>query len=77
MSLINYLKKEGVVILSYSLTPRSEEERFFETIKPTEVLKAFELEGFKKIDELLTNDSALEKREIVWITEVYKYAGNN
>jgi cyclopropane fatty-acyl-phospholipid synthase-like methyltransferase len=76
-NLINYLKKEGVVILSYSLTPRSEEKRFFETIKPTEVLKAFELEGFKKIDELLTDDSAIEKREIVWITEVYKYAENS
>ncbi|MEO2069589.1 MAG: class I SAM-dependent methyltransferase [Desulfurobacteriaceae bacterium] len=71
-NLAKYLKDDGVVILSYSLTPREERERFFERMDPKDVLEAFLAEGFRKEDELKTSDAFLERRDILWITEVYR-----
>ena len=70
--LAEYLKDNGIVILSYNLTHREEKTRFFEKINPETVLKAFSAEGFRKENELITRDASPEKREVLWITEVYK-----
>ena len=71
-NLAKYLKDNGIVILSYSLTPREERERFFEKMDPKDVLEAFLAEGFRKEDELKTSDAFSERREFLWITEVYR-----
>jgi 2-polyprenyl-3-methyl-5-hydroxy-6-metoxy-1,4-benzoquinol methylase len=69
-NIAKYLKTGGILILSYSLGTRNEKERFFEKMEPKEAEKAFSKTGFKKIKELITQDS--QKREIEWIIELYK-----
>ncbi len=64
-----YLKTEGRVILSYPLNARKEKERFFENMNPNEVEMIFSEAGFKKIKELITQDS--QGRNFKWVTELY------
>lgn len=72
-SLCLLLKPYGKIILSYSITPRTNEsERFFEDIDRSLLKRLFEQAGYRLIENISTKDG-LENREIAWITEVYSY----
>ena len=67
------LRPRGKIILSYSITPRQfNEERYFENIDRKELEKIFKKYNCIKIDETINGDS-LSNRDIIWVTEVYKY----
>ena len=69
----NLLKPNGIIVLSYSITERQEEEmRFFEQVNGGELQEIFGDLGFSKVNST-TNADALNDREIVWATEVYLY----
>lgn len=71
-SVCKFLKPKGKVILSYSITPRDqEEERYFETIERTRLQDLFEKHGCSKEDSIINKDG-LGNREIVWVTEAYR-----
>lgn len=67
-----YLSKDGIVILSYSITPRDEKERFFENIDEKYLRKIFEKYGFIKLEEIINKDASPKQREILWKTVIYK-----
>jgi SAM-dependent methyltransferase len=72
-SLCSFLKPGGMLILSYSITQRDEKsERYFEDIDRELLQNLFQNFRFKQIAEH-TNADGLNKREIKWVTEVYKY----
>ena len=72
-SLCTFLKPGGTLILSYSITQRNEKsERYFEDIDRERLKNLFQNFRFKQIAEH-TNADGLNKREIKWVTEVYKY----
>ena len=66
----NYLAVGGKVIVSYSLTPRENDERFFEDLRKGVVLDIFLESGFKLIDEVCSGD--VLGRRIEWVSGVYK-----
>jgi len=73
LSLRNLLKPKGKIILSYSITKRHEQEmRFFEQIDRKILKKDFNKLGFTLIDST-TNTDGLRNRNIIWVTEVYRY----
>lgn len=72
-ALCSLLKPQGKIILSYSITPRTEEtERYFEDIDRSMLQELFEKYGFKKAAGTKNKDG-LDERDITWITEVYSY----
>jgi len=69
-NIAKYLKPGGILILSYCINARNNEERFFEVLTPAEVQKAFSNAGFKKFNQIVSNDA--QGRNLQWITEAYK-----
>ncbi len=65
----NYLAVGGKVILSYSVTPRENDERFFEDLRGGVVGEIFLDSGFRLVDEMVSFDGL--KRDIEWRSEVY------
>lgn len=65
----NYLSIGGLVIVSYSTTARSHDERFFEDLRYGVVEQLFTEHGFRLIEELCSFDGL--QRDIEWKSEVY------
>jgi len=64
-----YLALGGKVIVSYSVTPRENDERFFEDLQNSVVNEIFLNAGFRLIDEICDVDGL--NREIEWRSGVY------
>ena len=60
----------GKVIVSYSVTPREDDERFFEDLRGGVVGEIFFRVGFRLVEEVCSYDSL--SRDIEWRSEVYK-----
>lgn len=72
-ALCSLLNDKGKVVLSYSITPRKDEnERYFENLDRNILLSHFEKNGFKRV-AFTHNQDGLDNRDITWITEVYSY----
>ena len=67
----NYLAVDGKVIVSYSVTPREDDERFFEDLRGGVVGEIFLGAGFRLVKEVCSYDSL--SRDIEWRSEVYKF----
>ena len=65
----NYLALGGKVIVSYSVTPREDDERFFEDLRGGVVGEIFFGAGFRLVEEVCSYDSL--SRDIEWRSEVY------
>jgi cyclopropane fatty-acyl-phospholipid synthase-like methyltransferase len=65
----NYLSIDGMVIVSYSTTPRINDERFFEDLRNGVVDQLFTKSGFRLIEELCSFDGL--QRDIEWRSGVY------
>ena len=65
-----YLAITGVVMLSYSTTARTNDERFFEDLRHGVVEQLFTKSGFMLIEEVFSFDGL--QRDIEWINQVYK-----
>ncbi|MBU1667769.1 class I SAM-dependent methyltransferase [bacterium] len=66
----NYLSIGGLVIVSYSTTARTNDERFFEDLRHGVVEQLFTENGFRLIDEICSFDGL--QRDIAWRNQVYK-----
>lgn len=71
LSIKRFLKADGIVILSYSCTPRENDPRFFEAFVPEQVADLFELAGFGLIEDVVTGDG-LGRDEVKWVTQVFQ-----
>jgi len=65
----NYLVLGGKVIVSYSVTSRVDDERFFEDLSNNVVHEIFLDAGFRLVDTIGSNDGL--NRGIFWRSEVY------
>ncbi len=65
----------GKVIVSYSVTPREDDERFFEDLRGGVVREIFLDAGFKVVDKVLSFDGL--KRDIEWRSEGYELLSGN
>ena len=65
----NYLANGGKVILSYSITPRVGDDRFFEDLRGGVIDETFIENGFKLVEESYSFDGL--NRGIEWKSEVY------
>ncbi len=65
-----YLKNGGVVIISYSIGKRKNDERFFENLSIEFMRESFEKFEFREV-KLINNSDALS-REIEWVSQVFK-----
>jgi len=65
----NYLAIGGVVIVSYSTTARTNDERFFEDLRDGVVEKLFTESGFRLVEEVCSFDGL--QRDIEWRSGVY------
>ena len=66
----NYLAVGGKVIISYSVTPRGNDERFFEDLRGGVVGEIFLGVGFRLVEEVCSYDSL--SRDIEWRSGVYQ-----
>jgi len=66
----NYLAVGGKVIVSYSLTPREDDERFFEDLQEGVVSKIFLESGFRLVDEVYSAN--VLGHGIDWVSGVYR-----
>ncbi|SFV56471.1 hypothetical protein MNB_SV-12-1194 [hydrothermal vent metagenome] len=66
----NYLAIGGKIILSYSITPREDDERFFEDLRDGVVQDIFLDARFRLVDEVCSED--VLNREIKWRSEIYE-----
>ena len=64
------LTKNGIVIISYSPNRISTDERHFEPLSREIMIHIFRKFGFTVIDEFQNSDGL--KRDIDWVTQVYK-----
>lgn len=71
LNIKQFLKANGIVILSYSTSPRRDDPRFFEEINPDKIALLFESFGFTML-ESNTNSDGLDRESIEWVTQVYK-----
>ena len=60
----------GKVIVSYSVTPREDDERFFEDLRDGVVGEIFLENGFKVVDKTINFDGL--KRDIEWKSGIYQ-----
>jgi len=67
----NYLAIGGVVIVSYSTTARTNDERFFEDLRDGVVEKLFTESGFRLVEEVCSFDGL--QRDIEWRSGVYVF----
>ena len=67
-NLKKYIAKGGIIIVSYSITPR-DDERFFEDLRGEVVEKIFLDSGFELVEKYKSLDSL--GRGIKWRSEVY------
>jgi len=65
----NYLAIGGVVIVSYSTTARTNDERFFEDLDDGVVEQLFRESGFRLAEEVCSSDGL--QRDIEWRSGVY------
>jgi len=63
------LKNNGIIIVSYSLGKRKNDERFFENLDEKIIDEIFLRNGFIKLESIKNNDGM--KRKIDWITGIY------
>ena len=68
-NLKKYLVDNGLIIVSYSITPRESDERFFEDLRGRVVEEIFLNCGFELVEENKSVDSL--GRGIEWRSEVY------
>ena len=68
-NIINLLKENGKVLLSFSLDERREKERYFQKVDEKLLENLFNKNGMRKIDEIITTDSL--NRNIQWKSVVY------
>ncbi len=73
LNIKKYLKPAGKVIISYSITPRNSDPRYFEDINPEQLALLFETFGFTLL-ESSSNPDGMGRDDIVWVTQVYQYA---
>lgn len=73
LNLKKYLKPSGKVIISYSISPRDNDPRYFENINPEQLALLFETFGFNLL-ESNSNADGMERDNIVWITQVFQYS---
>jgi len=66
----NYLEVGGKVIISYSSTPREDDERFFEDLRGDVLNETFWDAAFRLVDEIGSEDGL--NRGIEWRSEVYR-----
>lgn len=64
------LNKQGIVIISYSVAPRKNDERFFEELDLILMKSEFEKCGFSELSCSLLLDGM--NRDIEWVTQVFK-----
>lgn len=76
LKLKQYLKSGGIVVLSYSISPRENDPRFFEDLEPEKVALLFESFGFKLIESIINKDG-LDRESILWVTQVFKLAASS
>jgi len=69
-NLKKYLVDNGLIIVSYSITPRESDERFFEDLRGGIIEKIFLDCGFELVEENKSLDSL--ERGIEWRSGVYK-----
>ncbi len=65
-----YLKKNGKIIISYSIGKRENDERFFEDLDEKSIDIIFRKNDFVKLESFKNNDGM--QRKIEWITTIYK-----
>ena len=65
-----YLTDNGLVIISYSTTPREDDERFFEDLRGEVVNEMFLNEGFYLVEESRSLDSL--RRGIEWRSGIFR-----
>jgi len=73
-SLKRYLVDRGVVIISYSIAPREDDERFFEDLRGGVIEEMFFNGGFRLVEEMDSLDSL--GRDIGWRSGVYELKVN-
>lgn len=73
LNIKKFLKPGGKVIISYSVTPREDDSRYFEDINPEKLALLFETFGFNLL-ESTSNEDGLGRNNITWVTQVYQYA---
>ncbi len=72
-AILSLLKPQGRIVLSYSITPRTETtDRYFENVDREYLHRLFENEECSLISEIANKDG-LGEREITWVTEAYAY----
>jgi len=72
-AILSLLKPQGRIVLSYSITPRTETtDRYFENVDKEYLHRLFENEECSLISEIANKDG-LGEREITWVTEAYAY----
>jgi len=69
-SIKKYLVDGGVVIISYSIAPREDDDRFFEDLRGGVIEEMFLNGGFRLVEEMESLDSL--GREIGWRSGVYE-----
>jgi len=71
-SIINVSRPNSVVIISYSIGSREQQdERYFETVDLDHLSELFSNGGFKVIDTIQNQDS-LQRDSLTWVTVVFK-----
>ncbi|QOP41471.1 class I SAM-dependent methyltransferase [Sulfurimonas marina] len=72
LNIKKYLKPGGKVIISYSITTRENDPRYFEDINQEQLSLLFETFGFSLV-ETTTSADGLGRNNITWITQVFQY----
>jgi len=73
LNIKKYLRPGGKVIISYSVSKRKEDSRFFESINPEQLAILFDTFGFDLI-ESSSNSDGLGRDDIIWVTQVFHYS---
>lgn len=72
LNIKKYLKPGGKVIISYSISERENDPRYFEDINPEQLALLFETFGFNLL-ETTSNEDGLGRKKIIWVTQVFQY----
>lgn len=70
-SIVDITSSSSLIIISYSVGNRTDEERYFEDVDLKYLTKLFESKGFFLIETVNDNDS-LDRASLTWATVVFK-----